>query len=148
MKALLDAYIATLSSPGGFTAHRYLPRQLNAAELPAFIILPGEANHTEASADEEETSRAWRLRLFVAPEAQGIEAEVEERAEAYLEAVRQYLNRFTKLELSGVPLAGIRRAWVEQDAGFRLGRYPDAENAPFYLFIEWRWRTILRRNRR
>ncbi len=148
MKALLDGYIATLAAPGGMTAHRYLPRGLNAAELPAFMCLPGEATHTQVSTDEEETSRIWRLRLFIAPTAQGIEAEVEERAEAYLEAVQQYLNRFPHLELNGVPLAGVRRAWVESDAGLREGRYPDAEDSPYYLFIEWRWRTVTRRNRR
>lgn len=150
MVAILHEYVTTLNSPLGLTAtvFRYLPRQLNAAELPAFIVLPSDAAHTQPSPDEEGTSRAYLVRLFYAASSVGTEGEIEEMAETLLDDVRQFLNGRRLLQHQRSPLAGVISAWVESDSGFREAPYPDTEGAPWYLMSEFRWRVISRRNRR
>ena len=149
MKEILDAFAATLPAEYAVKAkvHRYIPRVLNNAELPAFLILPTNATHRRPQADTEETSRLHLVRMYIAPLAQGIATELEEYAEAWVEDGRLFMNKRPRLENSkGEPLSDVYSAIVETDTGMVAAQYPiNQPGAPDYLMIEWPWRVVTRK---
>lgn len=126
------------------TVHRYLPRQLNAADCPAIVVIPGEAAHSRPSSEQTQDSRVYRVRMYVAPTAQGVSNEVEERAEWFIDDVRNYLNGKQRLELNDSGLEGVFQALTETDGGITEAQYPVTSEAPYYLMVEWRLRVVTR----
>lgn len=122
--------------------HRYLPRQLNHAELPAVIVVPSLARHRLTTSDYEERDRDYLVRMFVAPLADGVSGEVEEMAEFYIDDFRRYLNKRPRLELDNLPLDTVISASISSDVGLVEAQYPNTEAAPYYLTIELRWRIV------
>lgn len=146
---ILHEYRATLPEPfvDSATVHRYIPRQLNAAELPAFVILPTDAIHRRPQADTEESSRVYIIRLYIAPLSQGVTNELEEYAESWVDDVRYFLNRRPRLENErNEPLSDIQSTLADSDGGMVAASYPvNVDGAPVYLMIEWRMRIVSRK---
>lgn len=141
---LLGDYVATLDADTIARAkvHRYLPRQLNATDLPAFIVLPANATHQRKASDLKNLSRLWRIQVYVAPTAQGIEGEIEASAETYLDTLSDFLDVHQQLRRGGVGLNGVQDSLVESDTGIREGQYPFVPDAPYYLIVEIGLRVI------
>lgn len=122
--------------------HRYLPRQLNHAELPAIIVVPSLARHRLKNNDYEERDRDYLVRMFIAPLLDGGSGETEDRAEFYIDDLRHYLNARKRLELNNLPLDEVDSATISSDVGLVEAQYPNTEGAPYYMTIELRWRIV------
>lgn len=149
LKDILDEFITTLPDEyaESATAYRYIPRSLDAAELPAFVILPTDGRTRRPQADSEETSRVYAVRMYVAPLSQGIENELEEYAESWVDDVRLFLNKKPRLEdVNNDPLNDIVSALSETDGGMVAANYPiGVDGSPVYLMIEWRVTVVSRK---
>lgn len=128
------------------TVERYLPRQINAADCPTLLILPGEAPHSKLASDVAQASRVYRLRLYVAPTTQGITNEVEKRVEWFIDDLATYLDKKPRLEFNDSGLDGVYGSSVESDGGITEAQYPIGGEKPvYYLMVEWRLRVITRK---
>lgn len=146
---ILNEFKLTLPDPYATkaTVHRYVPRGFNAAELPAFVVMPSEATHRRPQMDTEESSRIYTIRMYIAPLSQGVENQLEEYAETWVDDVRLFLNKRPRLEDStGNALGDTYSAIAEGDAGMVAGTYPpNLDGSPAFLLIEWRLRVVTRK---
>lgn len=142
---IVTEYAATLNPAfaGKTTVHRFIPRQLNAAELPAFLILPADATNRKPASDTKENNRLYLVRCYVASLEHGISNELEEYAESWPDDFSLFMDRKPRLENSDkVPLDEVTESLCETDAGMLSAQYPlNLESAPTYLMIEWRVRV-------
>jgi len=140
---ILRAYISESTLPSNWTAHRYLPRQLNNAGLPAFIVLPTTGARSRINTNARKVTRIYRIQLYVASLSDGVSGQVESAAETYPDLIADYLDAHLRLGMAGVDsgLAGVLDAEVTSDGGLTAAQYPQGDqNAPYYLMIEWQWR--------
>lgn len=141
---ILKAWIADKSLSANWTAHRYLPRQLNKAGLPAFIVLPQTGARSRINTNTRQVTRIYRIQLYVASLADGVTNQVEADAESYPDSVADFLDAHLRLGLPGtdVGLNGVTSGEVTADGGLVAAQYPAGDpNAPYYLMIEWQWRV-------
>lgn len=148
IKLILEDWISENELPSNWTVHRYLPRVLNHADLPAFVTWPGSADYSGKTNDSMGVVRVYPIRLYVVSLADGTANEAETKAEQHIDSVATFLASRPRLELNHVGLNYILSSQVTGDAGFFGAYYPDppqTPNAPQFLTLEWRWRITARR---
>lgn len=144
IRDILVAYISEHEKPANWTAHRYLPRQLNNAGLPAFITLPQSSTRERINTNARKVTRIYRVRLYIAPISDGVSNQVEADAETLVDEIADYLNEYLRLGMDGVDagLNGVLNAEIVSDGGLFAAQYPENDpNAAYYLATEWFWRV-------
>ena len=137
IKAILDTY-----NPAWKT-HRYLPRQLNSGELPAFIILPTTGLRERVDTYKRKVTRIYRIQLYIAPLTDGVSNQTEKAAETYPDAIADFLDAHLRLGLPGTDqgLNGVQDSVITSDGGLTAAPFPQGDNNPtYYLMIEWQCR--------
>ena len=119
-----------------------IPRVVQDAELPAVIILPGEATYdTDAPGDNDVLiTRTYRMLLLVFNAGLGTEGKAQTAAEPFFDRVRDYFLARPGLELYGAadPQVVEYNARLLSDSGFIYQAYPGGTNSPEYGAIEFR----------
>ncbi len=137
---ILKAWISENSLPPKWTAHRYLPRQLNHAGLPAFTVLPQVGARSRVNTNARKVATIYRIRLYVAPVSDGTANQIEAEVEGYIDSLADYLDAHLRLGLPGtdVGLNGVLDSETTSSGGLFAAPYPDGDPAATqYFATEW-----------
>jgi hypothetical protein len=132
------------------TAFTNIPRALQDAELPAFVIFNGPATYDNQSLGEQlvQETRVYQLMLFIQNAAFGSTGELQEQSDYFFEAVRDYFLARPGLELDTDPNPMIPSAFDAEllgDGGYSIGPYPlnaGGEGTPSYVQIRWQLSVV------
>ena len=115
-KARLAAICATIT--GVLDTYAGMPRNIAGANLPAVVVLTGEAERTRQD-NMLTITRVYRLALLVKPWAEGIELEAEALCEPFFARFEDTLHARPSLQLTDntTMLAGVQDAWLGNDTG-------------------------------
>ena len=130
--------------PGIRTSFTNIPRQVQDAQLPAMLVLPGPATfdiQTESSQIVMET-RNYQLILLVQNAAFGTSGDLELQCDPFFAAVRDYFMARPGLELDtqGDPkIPTVLDAKLLGDGGLSVGSFPlqAGPDSPNYIMIRW-----------
>lgn len=135
--------IATLAGAieGVKTAFESIPRIINAAQVPAIVIFPGEANYDKTSLGEQSVleARVYRIVLFYAEAAFGTQNQQQIGIEPMFTRIRDYFLARPGLSLPDSPTNVIYDATMQGDAGFQIIDYPTGtDKTTSFAAIEFR----------
>lgn len=131
--------------PGVVTAFTNIPRVLQDAQLPAFVIWPGAATYDKVTEGEQvlKEIRNYQLILFVQNAAFGTTGDLELQADPFFTSVRDYILARPGLELDTDPnpkIPAVLNAKLLGDGGLQIGSYPlnaSGPDATQYIQIRW-----------
>jgi len=114
--------------PGITTAYTYIPRTLQAAQLPAIVIEPGEAAYDTGSVGDAQvmSTEIYRATLFYDLAAFGTATQSETGLLPLIDTIKDYFFKRPGLELdTDVPqVAVVYNAQLTRSGGYRLLSYP------------------------
>lgn len=127
------------------TAFPNIPRILQDAELPAFVIFNGPASYDKHKFgnDTVDEKRIYRLVLYIERAEFDTEGQPQLNTDYFFQAVRDYLLARPGLELDteANPQIGVAfDAELLGDGGFSVGPYPlnaSGPGVPQYVQIQW-----------
>lgn len=124
------------------TSFENIPRVVQDAELPVFIVVPGEATYDLTSDGEEivREVRTYLLYVLVENMQLGSENQAQIAIAPYFSRVRNYFVARPGLELdtNAEPQDVVYDAALVGDRGFQAIPYPGMQNSPVYAGIEFR----------
>lgn len=125
------------------TAFPQIPRALQQAQLPAFVVFPGEATYDYVTLGEEMVlpSRVYNMILYLSEAEFETSGQLEINADPFFEAVETYFFARPGLELDseGVNQSESQyRARLLGDGGLQVGPYPIGSGGKDYIQIRWR----------
>lgn len=131
------------------TAFTNIPRVLQDAQLPAFVIFPGPATFDtyEEGQDIVKETRLYRLTLYVQNAAFGTTGDLEINTDPFFTSVRDFFLARPGLELDTDPNPKIPSAFNAKllgDGGYQIGPYPLTGGAGTtdYIQIAWQLQVI------
>lgn len=136
VKTRLAAIQETIS--GVKRAYAQPPLSLPASDLPAMVNFAGAATHEwrVAGNDVDLETRAYLMRLYVAPLTTGVPGEMERLCEPFFVSVRDMFAARPGLGLGtkGSHLTGVQLAILQGDSGVSVMTYGGAQ----YVGVEFR----------
>jgi len=93
------------------------------------IVRPQASTWQWKSADQRQGNLTWDISIYSPEVRTGLVTQHEERMLAYADKVDDLFIRRTRLELEGVALNGVTRAWLSGDRLTAPAPYPDGQQA-------------------
>lgn len=129
-----------VEAPGVKTAFRFVPRQIEDSELPAFVTFVGRGGYALRGKQNLRVQRLYRMQLYVARLMSGSEGKAEAQTEALIEPIQDYFIARPRMERNDTGLVTVLETTLSEDIGILSGRYPfNDESALFYIYIEFRY---------
>lgn len=124
------------------TAFTQIPRVLQDAQLPAFVVFPGEATYDRNTESEQMVleTRTYNLILYISNARFDTSGALEIEADPFFTAVRDYFLARPGLELDSQGNNQTESAFLAVllgDGGLQVGPYPIGGDET-YIQIRWR----------